>query len=153
MDYSAESASELRSPASRAPGRGFVSASDALREHVLDLLRRTLEARFEDAVRDFPAEFVNTNPPHVGYTPWHLIEHLRIGQWDIPEYVRSGTHVSPKWPEEYWPAKGEWTDFAGWTKSLDQFRADREALIALVANPSRNVLAPIPRTPGHCCES
>ena len=100
-------------------------------------------------MRDFPADFVNTNAPHVGYTPWHLIEHLRIGQWDILEYVRSGTHVSPKWPDEYWPAKGERTDLAGWTKSLDQFRADREALIELVADPSRDLLAPIPHTPGH----
>ena len=48
-------------------------------------LIRLLEAddahmTFEDAVADFPDEAVNARPPNVGYTPWHLVEHLRLTQ-------------------------------------------------------------------------
>ncbi len=64
---------------------------------------------FEEAVADFPDEAINTRPPNVPYTPWHLLEHLRITQWDILEYVRKPGHLSPDWPAGYWRAyAGTW---------------------------------------------
>lgn len=126
-----------------------MSTDDALREHVLSLLRSAAERRFEEAVRDFPMEFINVHPPNVDYTPWHLIEHLRIGQWDVLEYIRNPRHVSPQWPDGYWPAKGQRADAGAWRKSLDEFRADRKALEDLVADPHTDLLAPIPHTPEH----
>jgi hypothetical protein len=92
---------------------------------------------------------MNVNPPNVDYTPWGLIEHLRISQWDILEYIRNPQYVSPKHPDGYWPPSGQRADAAAWKKSLDAFRADREALAALVADPRTDLLAPMPHTPGH----
>ena len=80
-----------------------MSASDPLREHVVDLLRRTVERRFDQAIADFPIAGINERPPHLDYSFWALIEHLRIGQWDIVEYVLNPKHVSPPHPEGYWP--------------------------------------------------
>jgi hypothetical protein len=116
---------------------------------VLDLVRKTTEGRFEDAVRDFPAAFINTTPPNVEYTPFHLIEHLRIAQWDILEYIRSARHVSPSWPAEFWPSADQRADEAVWAQSLARFRADRQELLALLADPGTDLLAPIAHTPGH----
>ncbi|HEY7600446.1 MAG TPA: hypothetical protein VH741_11010, partial [Candidatus Limnocylindrales bacterium] len=60
---------------------------------------------FDDAVADFPAWAINQRPPNVGYTPWHIVEHLRITQWDMLRYIDDPTgHVSPDWPVGYWPA-------------------------------------------------
>src|SRR3712207_9363395 len=57
-----------------------------VREHLLYLLRGGgAHMSFDDAVADFPLELVNVKPPNVPYTPWHLVEHLRITQWDILE--------------------------------------------------------------------
>jgi hypothetical protein len=126
-----------------------MSADDALRQQVLDILRRTTEGRFEDAVRDFPIEAANRQPPNVDYTPWHLVEHLRVGQHDILEYIRNPRYVSPKWPDEYWPPKDQRADAAAWDQSLEAFRADRKALEELVADPRTDLLAPLPHTPGH----
>lgn len=126
-----------------------MSADDALREHILNLLRGTTERSFEEAARDFPADFLNVNPPNVDYTPWQLIEHLRVSQWDILEYIRNPQYAAPRWPEEYWPAKSSTAGLADWNQSLDAFRADGNALAALVADPRIDLLAPMPHTPGH----
>lgn len=126
-----------------------MSNSDPLREHIVDLLRRTVERRFDQAVADFPTEAINARPPHLDYTFWGLVEHLRIGQWDIVEYVLNPKHVSPKHPDEYWPPAGQEADAAAWQRSIDAFHADSKRFAEHVANPRTDLLAPIPHTPGH----
>ena len=126
-----------------------MSTDPALREHVLDLLRRTTDRRFEGTVRDFPMDSINAYPPNVDYTAWHLLEHLRIGQWDILEYIRNPNYAALKHPDDYWPPKGKQADAEAWTTTLDAFRADRKMLEDLVADPNTDLVAPIPHTPGH----
>jgi hypothetical protein len=75
-----------------------------LRQQILQLLAgRNAHYTFDDAVADFPLEAINDRPPNVPYTPWHIVEHLRIAQWDILEFMRDPAHVSPEWPKGYWP--------------------------------------------------
>ena len=126
-----------------------MSADDPVRQQVVELLRRTTERAFEDAVRDFPMDAINRRPPNVEYTPWHLLEHVRVGLWDIVSYIRDQKHVSPKWPDDYWPEKNAQADPAAWNKTIESVRADREALLRLVGDPSTDLTAPMPHTPGH----
>src|SRR4029079_2197831 len=86
----------------------------------------------EDAVADFPTAHINTRPTNVPYTYWHLIEHLRLTQWDILEFVRKPAHVSPIWPEGYWPPPAAQANPAQWQQTLDAFRTDLHALRQLV---------------------
>jgi hypothetical protein len=117
----------------------------ALREHVLALLDgHQAHMTFDDAVDDFPMNLINTRPPNVPYTPWHLLEHLRITQWDILEYTRDPKHVSPQWPEGYWPARDAQADEAKWNETIRQFRADLDAMKAIVADPNTDLFTPIP---------
>jgi len=58
---------------------------------------------FEDAVAEIPGEAVNLRPPNTGYTLWQLVEHLRISQRDMLDYVRDPGYVAPEWPVAYWP--------------------------------------------------
>lgn len=104
---------------------------------------------YEDAVADFPARAMNERAPGVTYTPWHLLEHLRLSQRDILEYVRDPGHVSPPWPAGYWPDAGEVTTPDGFAATIAGFLADRAALRALVADPAQDLTAPLPGTPGH----
>ncbi len=104
----------------------------------------------EDAVKNFPAKDFNTRPPNVEYTFWHLLEHLRITQWDILDYCRNPKYQTIEWPRDYWPAKDATTDAAGWQQTLDQFRADLAELVAIVKNPQTDLYAPIPHgSDGH----
>ncbi|MFN8372692.1 MAG: hypothetical protein U0694_07420 [Anaerolineae bacterium] len=48
---------------------------------------------------------MNVKPPHVEYTPYHLVEHLRICQWDILDYMRNPNYKEMPWPAGYWPTQ------------------------------------------------
>ena len=77
---------------------------DPLRAELLRLLDG-LDAHmpFEAAVADFPHSDINRRPPNVDYTPWHLVEHLRLTQADILDYIANPDYIGRAWPDEYWP--------------------------------------------------
>jgi hypothetical protein len=61
-----------------------MAVTDILREQLLELIDgRGAYMPFDAAVKDYPADAINRRPPHVLYTSWHLLEHIRIAQWDI----------------------------------------------------------------------
>src|ERR1700722_18109094 len=77
-----------------------------LREHLLYLLKGGgAHLNFDKAIADLPAELRGAKPPGLPHTPWRLLEHLRIAQWDILEFTRNPRHVSPPWPEGCWPGR------------------------------------------------
>ena len=123
---------------------------EGLREHVLSLLRGgAAHVSFDDVVKDFPAELVNRKIAGVPYTPWQVLEHMRIALWDILEFSRDAAHVSPAWPEGYWPDKNSEADAEAWRKSVEAFRADLEALEELIADPQTDLYARIPHGTGQ----
>ena len=121
-----------------------------LRRQLVDGLRGShAHMAFEDAVADFPAWAVNGRATNVGYTPWHILEHLRITQWDILEYIRDPAYISPKWPVGYWPDPAAEATPARFAATIAAFRADLAALEALILDPATDLLAPIPHAPRH----
>jgi len=121
-----------------------------VREQLNHLLRGgNAHMTFDQAVADFPKEAINRQPPDIPYTPWHLIEHLRIAQWDILEFIRNPDHISPDWPEGYWPHPGQKADWTQWEGTIQLFQADLKALQDLVAEPDTDLYAPIPHAPTY----
>jgi hypothetical protein len=122
-----------------------MNSDQLLCEHVLNLLKmKGAHMNFEDAVADFPEQQINTFPPNVPYTIWHLIEHLRITQWDILEYTRDPQHKSPEWPAGYWLPRDAKADLKMWNQSIEQFRRDLKAMQEIIADPKTDLLIPIP---------
>ena len=123
---------------------------DVLRRQLVELIDAVgAHMHFDAAVADFPADAINRLPPEVPYTPWHLLEHIRIAQWDILDYIRNRGYLEPTWPDEYWPARDATATPDAFADTIARFRADRAALRELVADPTTDVLAVIPGTPGH----
>jgi len=121
-----------------------------LRKHIIDLLRGgNAHADFEKAIGGLPAALRGARVPNLPYSVWGLVEHMRIAQWDILEFSRNAEHVSPKWPEGYWPATDAPPDAAAWEASLASFRRDLSALQALVRDPTTDLLKPIPHGTGQ----
>jgi hypothetical protein len=90
-----------------------------LREHVLYLLKGGgAHLDFEAAVANLPAELRGAKPGSLPHSPWRLLEHMRIAQWDILEFCRNPRHVSPHFPEGYWPAGDAPGDAGAWERSL-----------------------------------
>ena len=120
----------------------------ALREHLLYLLKGDgAHANFEAAVKDIPANLQGKTPKGADHSPWQVLEHLRIAQWDILEFIRNPKHVSPDFPDGYWPSAEAPPNEKAWDESADAFRADLRAMEGLVNNRSTDLLAPIPH--GH----
>jgi hypothetical protein len=121
-----------------------------LRQHVLNLLRGgQASMTFDEAVADFPMDRINDRAPNVPYTPWHLLEHMRIAQWDILDFSRNPDYTELKWPEEHWPAPDAKADGVAWNETLRAFHADFDAVCALVADPATDLYATIPHGTGQ----
>ncbi len=127
-----------------------MAATDILREQLIQLIDgHGAHMPFDAAVEGFPDDAINRRPPNVPYTPWHLLEHLRLAQRDILDYIRDRAYLAPSWPEEYWPAPEATATPEQLTETIAAFRADRQALRDLVSDPATDPFATIPGTPGH----
>jgi hypothetical protein len=117
----------------------------ALREHVLYLLTDGgAHLSFDAAVKGLPAALWGKRPKGAEHSPWELVEHLRIAQWDILEFSRNAKHKSPEFPKGYWPREQAPPDEKAWEKSVKAFRADLKAMTELVADESTDLFAKIP---------
>ena len=127
-----------------------MNQDQTLRDHVLYLLRgEGAHVDFESVVADFPVEKANQTIEHLPYTAWHVLEHMRIAQWDILEFSRNPAHVSPKWPEGYWPSQKVRPNAAAWSESVARFRTDLKDMEDLVSDPGSDLLAPFPHGDGQ----
>jgi hypothetical protein len=122
----------------------LMNQDQRLREHLLYLLGGGgAHIDFEAVVADFPIEKVNEKIAALPYTAWAVLEHMRIAQWDILEFSRNAEHVSPKWPEGYWPARDVSIAATAWNESVEGFRADLEAMKELIADTGTDLFAGI----------
>ncbi len=122
----------------------------ALREHILYLLKGGgAHLNFEQAIADLPEDLRGTKVDGVSHTPWRLLEHLRLCQWDILEFSRNSEHVSLEFPDGYWPVGDAPPDAESWDRSVVAFRADLQAMIDLVADPDTDLYARIPHGDGQ----
>lgn len=124
--------------------------NDPVREQIANLLRGgQAHVSLDDALKDFPEKLRGVKPRGSPHTAWQILEHLRIAQWDILEFSRNPRHVSPKWPEGYWPKAGKPRDDAAWKKSIAAIKKDLAAMQRLVANPKTDLVAKIPHGTGQ----
>ncbi len=127
-----------------------MSDDQAIRNHVLKLLKgRQGHVDFETVLANLPHESQGKKPAGAPHTPWQLLEHMRIAQWDILEFSRDPKHLSPKFPEGYWPDNESPPDDDAWQKSVTSLGADLQAMADLVADPSTDLYARIPHGSGQ----
>jgi hypothetical protein len=127
-----------------------MNSDRSLREHVLYLLRGGgAHVSFEDAIAGLPEKLRGVRPAGLPHSPWRLLEHMRICQWDILEFSRNPRHVSPKFPAGYWPEGDAPPDAAAWDGSVLAFEADLQAMQDLVADPAIDLCARIPHGDGQ----
>lgn len=121
----------------------------ALREHVLYLLDGGgAHLDFDKAVAGLPVELCGAKAANIPHTPWRILEHMRICQWDILEFSTNPEHISPDFPNGYWHNDAPPDDLA-WDKSLSRFRDDLEAMRQLVRAESTDLFAKIPHGDGQ----
>jgi len=122
----------------------------SIRDHVVELLEGGhAHVTFEDAIAAWPSQLRGAKPSGQPFTPWRLLEHIRISQWDIVGFTKSAKHVSPEWPAGYWPPSDAPPDAAAWEKSVAQVKRDVQTMQRLVRDPGTDLFARIPHGTGQ----
>jgi uncharacterized damage-inducible protein DinB len=143
MARKAKTTNRATSRAKRAKKSPDTDAS--LRKHLVELLKGgEAHVGLADALADFPADKRVAAAQGLQHTAWQLLEHIRIAQWDILEFSRNPKHVSPDFPDGYWPKPTAAPDEAAWEQSLRAAQNDLQAMIKLVSDSNADLYAAFP---------
>jgi uncharacterized damage-inducible protein DinB len=127
-----------------------MSRDTRLRQHLINLMTaRQAHVTLDDALRDLPAQLRGERPQGMPYSPWELVEHLRVAQHDILDFCRNPEYEQPSWPDDYWPDAPAPDSKEAWTESVAQIRRDLESMCGLVRNPDLDLYAEIPHGNGQ----
>jgi hypothetical protein len=127
-----------------------MTSDDTLRKHILWLLEGgDAHMGFQDAVADYPMDRINDLFPNGTYSAWALMEHLRITQWDILDFITNSNYRDMEWPKEYWPPQGRKATAEEWHKSIADFQSDLKELIKITRDPNTDLYAKIPHGSGQ----
>lgn len=138
----AKQAAKVKRPRTATPARGVNDKK--LREHLAKLLEGgEAHADFRHAFSELPESQRGVKPAGAPHSAWQLLEHFRIAQWDILEFSRSPKHVSPQFPEGYWPVSEAPPNDEAWDKSVAAVERDLAAMKKLVGSPKTDLFAPI----------
>lgn len=115
-------------------------------EIVAQLNGGNAHATLEQVVADFPAQSRGTAPKGLPYSAWQLLEHIRIAQEDMLQFVvnKDGGYVAPNWPDYYWPKAAAPPSETAWDQSVTQIQRDRDQFAALIKDPNADLVKPFP---------
>ena len=123
---------------------------DLLRDHLRKLLAwGDAHADFNRAVNGIPVALRGKVPRGLPYSPWQILEHIRLAQADILDFCVNADYKEREWPEDYWPKSPKPPSARAWNESIRKYKEDREALQALATDPSIDLGATIPHGSGQ----
>lgn len=96
----------------------------------------------EKALENIPAGIRGEVPAGLPYSLWQLAEHIRIAQWDILEFCKHASHLSPEWPDEYWPKETTPASNTQWEKTIKAISDDRKSFLQLLEAPDADLYTP-----------
>lgn len=121
-----------------------------MREELTALLKGgNAHNKITEYFETFPKELINTKIKGIVYSPWQLFEHIRIAQWDILEFVKNPNHISPDWPEGYWPARDKLADDKMWEETYQKFISDLNEVLELAQNEELDLNSELPHASGY----
>lgn len=124
--------------------------SSVLRTQLIDRLDDSgAHASFAQIVAGWPASLRGIKPEAAAHTPWQVLEHMRIAQWDILEFSRNPKHVSPEFPDGYWPQTSAPPGASAWENSIRGFNDDLDQMKDLLRDPGSDLFQPIPHGTGQ----
>ena len=122
----------------------------ALRQQLARILDwQDAHASFDAAVKGIPSKLRGATPPGLAHSPWQLLEHLRLTQWDILDFSVNPKYVEPSSMDEYWPESVAPPSDKAWDESVAAVKHDRELLKRLAADRNVDLFAKIPHGSGQ----
>jgi uncharacterized damage-inducible protein DinB len=103
----------------------------------------------EKAVENFPPDLRGEKPEGAAHSAWQLLEHIRLAQWDILDFIKNPDYEELNWPDDYWPKDSAPPDDSAWDKSIESFRADLKELQDMARDNSVDLYSRIPHGSGQ----
>ena len=103
----------------------------------------------KEIFEEFPIERASVRIDSIRHTPWELLEHLRIAQWDILGFTMNPNHITPPWPDEHWPKNPVPESDGAWRSSVAVFLSELEHVKELARNPETPLFERIPHGSGQ----
>jgi hypothetical protein len=127
-----------------------MSLDAAVRDQLARLLSwEDAHVSFDAAMADLPPALRGKVPEGLPYSPWQLLEHMRIAQYDILEFCRNPKHTELSWPGDYWPHSAAPPSASAWGDSVRRFQEDRAALQRMARDPAVRLEDRIPHGKGQ----
>jgi len=104
---------------------------------------------FQEAVAGYPLDRINEKFPNGTYSAWALLEHLRITQWDILDFMTNRNYQDLEWPKEYWPPEDKKATAGDWQKTISDFEKDLKELVRITEDPNTDIHGKIPHGTGQ----
>jgi hypothetical protein len=101
-------------------------------------------ASFDKAVANFPEHLRGKRPPNFPHSGWELLEHIRIAQDDLADFMERADYHQVKWPDDYWPKSPEPPSAEAWDASVARVIKDRDHIKEIAKRPSIELTANIP---------
>jgi hypothetical protein len=116
-------------------------------EHLLN--KGNAHASLDKALENISLELLDKKPGGLPYSIWQLAEHIRLAQWDILEFSRNPKHVSPGWPEGYWPSEIKPDSEQEWEACVQQIKSDRNEFVDLLKRAGNDIYKPFEHGDGQ----
>lgn len=121
-----------------------------LRDALVDYLNNPhTHASFTEAAKNFPEKYYNEKPKGLPYSFWDMLEHIRISQWDMLDFMTNPNYKEIAWPKDFWPESTQKADKAMWNGSIAKFEEDYNNLTRRVSEDSFDFFAKIPYGSGQ----
>jgi uncharacterized damage-inducible protein DinB len=107
-----------------------VSMQEIVRKHLLRLLEGgDAHLTIEEILEKVPAKARNAPIEGLPYSIWELLEHIRICQKDILDYMTDPNYTPGEFPQDYWPKPDSRMN---WSQTVKGYREDLKQMKALL---------------------
>ena len=104
----------------------------------------------EGALKGLTAEQRGKRPDGYPHSVWELLEHIRIAQHDLLDFLRNPSYVHVlEWPGGYWPATSAPASDDAWRESLEALQHDRSEMKDFVTGGTVDLASAIPHGTGQ----
>lgn len=118
---------------------------DNIREELAWLLEGGgAHVSFEEAIAKIPQKLYGAPVAGLPYTLWRVLQHMKISQTDILDYIKNPDYEEKEWPEGYWPGEKSPPGAKAWQASVEEVRNGLQEAKELVLDPKTKLLKPIP---------
>jgi hypothetical protein len=118
------------------------SEIQVFRKHLIESLTgKKAHITFDRVVEDFPLAAINKKVEGIPHSPYDLVEHMRLAQADIIDFIKNPDYQEMDWPDDYWP-KAEGTE-KDWKRSIQNFLKDRDELVHMIEDDSLDLFQPL----------